>query len=45
MPYKANAGSVVVLDANTGGVVAMVSYPDYDPSWYVHGLTPRRRCT
>ncbi len=40
VPYKANAGSVVVLDANTGGVVAMVSYPDYDPSWYVHGLTP-----
>lgn len=39
VPYKANAGTVVVLDANTGGVVAMVSYPDYDPSWYVHGLT------
>jgi penicillin-binding protein 2 len=39
-PLKANAGSVVVLDANTGGVVAMVSTPTYNPAWYVHGLTP-----
>jgi penicillin-binding protein 2 len=38
-PLKANAGSVVVLDANTGGVVAMVTEPTFDPSWYVHGLT------
>jgi penicillin-binding protein 2 len=37
---KANAGSVVVLDANTGGVVAMVTTPTFDPTWYVHGLTP-----
>jgi penicillin-binding protein 2 len=36
---KANAGSVVVLDANTGGVVAMVSTPTFDPAWYAHGLT------
>ena len=41
-PYQANAGAVVVLDANTGGVVAMVSNPDLDPSWYVHGLTPQQ---
>jgi len=40
VPLKANAGSVIVLDANTGGVVAMVSVPTYNPSWYVHGLTP-----
>jgi penicillin-binding protein 2 len=36
---RANAGAVVVLDANTGGVVAMASNPGYNPSWYVHGLT------
>ena len=40
VPLKANAGSVVVLDANTGAVVAMVTEPTFDPSWYVHGLTP-----
>jgi penicillin-binding protein 2 len=36
---EANAGVVVVLDANSGGIVAMASSPSYDPSWYVHGLT------
>ena len=41
-PYQANAGAVIVLDANTGGVVAMVSNPGFDPSWYVHGLTPQQ---
>jgi penicillin-binding protein 2 len=37
---RANAGAVVVLDANTGGVVAMVSTPTYNPLWYERGLTP-----
>jgi penicillin-binding protein 2 len=35
----ANSGTVIVLDANDGGVVAMASYPSYSPSWFVEGLT------
>ncbi len=37
--YKAPAGSVVVLDAQTGGVVAMASYPTYSPAKFVGGIT------
>ncbi len=37
---KANAGAVVVMDAHTGGIVAMVSTPSYNPQWYERGLTP-----
>ena len=43
IPLKANAGSVVVLDAATGGVVAMVSVPTFNPSWYEHGLTESQK--
>ena len=31
----ANAGAVVVLDPNTGGIVAMASWPTFPPSWFV----------
>ncbi|HEX3299897.1 MAG TPA: penicillin-binding protein 2 [Actinomycetota bacterium] len=37
---RANAGAVVVMDAHTGGIVAMVSTPSYNPLWYERGLTP-----
>ncbi|HYY07527.1 MAG TPA: penicillin-binding transpeptidase domain-containing protein, partial [Actinomycetota bacterium] len=38
----ANAGSVVVLDPRTGGVVAMASWPTYQPKWFVRGLSERQ---
>ncbi|MDD2908622.1 MAG: penicillin-binding protein 2 [Candidatus Gracilibacteria bacterium] len=30
--FKANKGSVVVMDPKTGAIIAMASYPDYDPN-------------
>jgi penicillin-binding protein 2 len=36
--FRAPSGAVVVLDAKTGGVVAMASYPTYDPEVWVGGI-------
>ena len=33
--FKAPAGSVVVQDHNNGHVVAMASYPRFDPRWFI----------
>jgi penicillin-binding protein 2 len=39
---KAPAGSVVILDPNNGGVVAMASYPTYNPEEFVNGISQER---
>jgi penicillin-binding protein 2 len=39
---KADGGAVIVLDAQTSGIVAMASWPAYNPEWFVKGLTPQQ---
>jgi len=33
------AGSAIVMDARSGGIVAMASYPSYDPTEFVGGVS------
>jgi len=36
---KANAGSIVVLDPRDGGILALVSYPEFDPNLFVGNIS------
>ena len=40
--YAADSGAVVVMEADTGRVVAMASQPTYDPSVWVGGVSKKQ---
>lgn len=37
--FPVDIGSVVAIDVNTGGVLAMASYPNYDPNLFATGIS------
>lgn len=34
LKYQAKSGTIIIMDPKTGGILAMASFPDYDPNFY-----------
>lgn len=39
--FKADSGALVVMDHRTGRIIAMASYPSYDPRMWVGGISQK----
>ena len=37
-----NRGSIVLMDNETGGILAMASTPSYNPNWFVNGISVKQ---
>jgi penicillin-binding protein 2 len=38
---QADAGAAIVMDAHSGALLALASYPTYDPAWFAGGISDR----
>ncbi|MCY0876138.1 MAG: penicillin-binding transpeptidase domain-containing protein [Firmicutes bacterium] len=36
-----HSGTIVVMNVHTGAVLAMASYPSYNPQWWIGGISPQ----
>lgn len=40
--YNADGGAAIVMNVKTGEVLALASYPDYEPELYITGITEKK---
>lgn len=40
--YDCNAGAAIVMNVKTGEILALASYPDYEPELFIKGITQRK---